>query len=470
MPHLTFLRTVSAVLASAVLLLPFGPAADADEQGQASCGLDQPAFCDTFKAPAGIGNRSGQLDGVVWGVSHVSGEDNYGGPSNGWGQAPQTVCGSPQVLAPGNDVFVCDGLLVEGQDDSQGVTGLALYPKQPFDFAGRTGKVTFDVSNDSQGSHAAWPEFWITDKPIPAPHSHEASLHSLPQNGFGLRFSGFADANGHGASCPEGSPAYVGVNSALTVSNYVLNDTDNGGHLALHGMDCVRASTAPNQLNHYEIDVSQNQIDVFGTDAGTSAPLKHLATIANANLSFTRGLIWIEDSHYNGNKFNSQGTHMFTWANVGFDGPLLPRDLAYDVNDSLTPSGKKDPNNGMDVLNTGWYVPANGSQTFTVNDVVDPNVGSGALFEFGFWYAASPPFSIGYAINGHEHTLAWPYPETESYTPRTIAVPLDLAELRAGTNTLTISPPVPMNVFNIDLIMVGAGGVVPPAAGAGSAT
>ena len=44
---------------------------------------------------------------------------------------------------------------------------LAMYPKQPFDFAGRTGTVSFDISNDSHGTHAAWPEFWLSNLPFP---------------------------------------------------------------------------------------------------------------------------------------------------------------------------------------------------------------------------------------------------------------------------------------------------------------
>ena len=64
-----------------------------------------------------------------------------------------------------------------------------------------------------------------------------------------------------------------------------------------------------------------------------------MATIANANLTFTRGLIWIEDAHYNANKFgcHCQAQHTFTWDNVGFDGPVVARDLAFDANDAMKP-------------------------------------------------------------------------------------------------------------------------------------
>ena len=261
---------------------------------------------------------------------------------------------------------------------------------------------------------------------------------------------------GRGA-CPEGT-GYVGVDSAITVNNYVENDTFNGGNLALKGMDCVKQPTSAGQLNHYEIDVAQNQIDVYGTDAGTTSPLKHLATISNANLGLTRGLIWIEDVHYNASKFNAQGTHAFTWDNVGFDGPVLPRDLTYDVNDSLTSSGLSGRNNGLPVVNLGWGIAANTTHEFTVSGVASPSTATGALLTFGFWYEATPPFVINYAINGHAHTLAWPYPDTKSFTSRTIAIPLLLSELQAGTNTITLTPEVTMNIMNVDVVLVGAGG------------
>ena len=69
------------------------------------------------------------------------------------------------------------------------VTSLAAYPRQPFDFAGRTGTIVFDVSNDSQGTHMAWPELWVTDQPVPDPFVHEGP-GGQPRNGFGIRFAG----------------------------------------------------------------------------------------------------------------------------------------------------------------------------------------------------------------------------------------------------------------------------------------
>ena len=62
--------------------------------------------------------------------------------------------------------------------------------------------------------------------------------------------------------------------------------------------------TAPENsgiINHIELKVIQNQIEVWATDAGSTV-LRKIATVTNANLSFTRGLIWLQDVHYNADK------------------------------------------------------------------------------------------------------------------------------------------------------------------------
>jgi len=341
-----------------------------------------------------------------------------------------------------------------------------MYPKQPFDFAGRTGTIVFDVSDNSQGSHAAWPEFWMSDKPVPDPFTHEASWEALPQNGFGIRFAAECAANSGCGNCPVSPVVTVGIDSAITISNFVENDSFNGGNLQVINDKCVSEPTGPGQLNHFEIRVSQNQIDVYGTDAFsgtlnlTNTPLKHLATIPNVNLTFTRGLIWIEDAHYNGNKFNTQRTNTFTWDNVGFDGPVLPRDAAYDANDSLIPSSSLgqggDPGNAL-----GWFIQANSSQSITVPNIYQTSINNaaGALLTVNF-SPQNPPITLNFSINGHHHTFAWPYPDTNGSTVRTIGIPIPLSDIQAGNNTVIFSTDSisSMIIANLDLVLVGGQG------------
>lgn len=60
-----------------------------------------------------------------------------------------TGCGTTALSYTPNDVRICDGQMFETVNDGGGVANLDAYPKQPFDFTDRTGKVTFDLSADA---------------------------------------------------------------------------------------------------------------------------------------------------------------------------------------------------------------------------------------------------------------------------------------------------------------------------------
>src|SRR5262249_49965735 len=315
--------------------------------GQANlhiCGMQlndaQVIFCETFDTPFPNTNRSGQLNGTLWGVSRVDG--------NGigfWHASTLDGCNGPQPASPdATDVVICNGQLRESVNDGGSVVTLAMYPKQPFDFANRTGTVAFDITNDTSGSHGAWPEFWITDKPVPAPFMHggPCDFCSLPRHGLGIRL----DASG--GDCPNGWRA----GSAVVVRDYMpedrgLFDPDTTG-MQIRQMGCATLSSGANgAMNHVELRVSQNQVDIYASDAG-SRTLKLINRITNANLTLTKGLIWISYCHYNADKSGvPHSIHTFTWDNVAFDGPATYRDLSFDVLDKLTPV---QPN----VLDLGW--------------------------------------------------------------------------------------------------------------------
>lgn len=454
-------------------LLVFGATSMPSFANSGSCGLPNPAFCDTFDAPAGTGNRSGDLNGTVWGVSRQLGPINSGqGQYNAVVPTLMHRCGQDVTVQPPNDVAICNGRLVEAQSDQHGVTSLAMYPKQPFDIAGRSGIIAFDVSDDSHGNHRAWPEIWYTDQPIPVPFDHFSSLQSVPRNGFGVRFAGYCppDVPGCGVRfvCPD-EPAdvpVITVDSAVVVNNYVSNDSfmDVGtGSISVQMVDCVKASSGPGDMNHFELHVSQNKIDVYGTDAGTTSPLKKIAVISNMALTLTRGLIWLEDVHYNGDKDGpDQGTHTFTWDNVGFDGPLLARDLAFDAPDRLTPVGSNYP----DLINLGWPTSSNASTplTLTIADVYNVAHATAALLTFNFY--TDNPATVSYRLNnGSWHDQAWPFPPCYmqngfvSCGLRTIGVPVPLSEVQGGTNIVQFMVSDGIAISNVDLVLVGAGGI-----------
>jgi hypothetical protein len=452
-------------------------------RGKTLCGLNDVAFCAIFDEPAGTGNRSGELDGTVWGVSRQLGYFNLGQHQYDAAVRALQITGAcpTETVSVETDIRICRGRLNEVVNDNPDitaanettesgagtVTSLAMYPKQPFDFAGRTGKVVFDVSDDSGGSHAAWPEFWITSAPVPDPFAHLSTWQSLPQNGFGIRLDGVCSP-GQGGQCGPhcaggNTTNVVTVNDAIVVRNYREDDPENGGHLQTVRDGCVRESTKPGQLNHFQVDVSENLIKVYGTNAGTSSPLIHLATIPDANLGFTRGLIWLEDVHYNANKGIDVGVHQamhtFTWDNVGFDGPVLPRDLAFDAPDSLT-SVPGYPA----LINLGWVTSASAPARIAIPKVEGRSRATGALLTFNFDNSDLSPVTLRYSLNGHApRTYRWPFPDRMANSPRTVAIPIRLSEVLSGTNHVKIwSDQDALILSNVDLIMRGAGGIVDP--------
>ena len=100
---------------------------------------------------------------------------------------------------------------------------------------------------------------------------------------------------------------------------------------------CVTKGSSNGGLNHFEVRVSQGRVEVWATDAGAKN-LHQIAVAPNAGLSFTRGVIWIEDVHYNACKdADNQCDHQLSWDNVGFDGPKPYRDLTFDLPDAGLP-------------------------------------------------------------------------------------------------------------------------------------
>jgi hypothetical protein len=453
-----------------------------------SCGMqlnDSPvAFCETFDQPSPITNRSGEMNGTLWGVQRTTGDFNYGRPA-AWPDTQLDLCGTMVPAKAESDIRVCNGAMRESMDDNLpgtfeggGVQALTMYSKQPFDFTGRTGTVAFDVTNDSAGTHSAWPEFWMTDQPVPAPFIHFGSFISHPRNGFAVRMANSVGP-GQWGECPNGNNLDKWrwtVDSAAVIRNFVMEDTvgcglgaatcvQTGLHVTL--LDCVTEDLAgPNGgFNHVELRISQNQIDVYATNAGTTSPLVHIAVVENANLTFSNGVIWIDDVHYNADKGPtsrpSQRVNTFAWDNIAFDGPVLARHLSFDVLDSKVPV-----NQGTGGVLLGWDANPMTPASVTTLPMTAANISaaSEALLLFNFWTEAPDALTFQYSVNGHAHTQAWPYPDTQAFTPRTLAVPVPVSDLVAGPNAITLS--VAGNDYtewaNVNIALLGAGGVVQP--------
>lgn len=397
------------------------------------------AFCETFDAAHPVaGTRTGDLDPVTWGVSRLGDIDGaVASPTVG-------ACGSTGPVRPPNDVRVCNGRVYEAVNDDGGQASLAMYPKQPFDIAGRTGTASFDVGDDSQGIHAAWPEFWWTDLPVPSPHGHISTESPYAANSFGFSLAQQC-TNAAGDNTGQSAP-FVGVDQMMVTRASkltLLNFTKSG---------CVRKGSTTS-LNHFEVRVSSGRAEVWASDAGTSA-LRMIAS-ANTTMPLTRGVIWQEDVHYNACKFNNQCNHTFAWDNVAFDGPAPYRDLTFDVPDHAGAS-------------IGYYMPA----TVTAPNVHWDQTPSRQLIGFT-WFPRDHQTVPDVRVNGGAwHTTPWPF-DSEVYVWRTIAVPVALSELRVGANTIEFrgeSTPV----SNINVILLAAapvpGGPPPTTTTAASTT
>lgn len=447
----TFVRSLwlLAGLVAAFMLAPTGSESVSGQSNPCGMQLNQMPviFCDTFDQPNPVTNRSGQLNGVVWGVSRMDGMGPY------WNAHSMVQCDGTRTVAPPNDVIICNGRLRVGHNDNGSVTVVALYPKQPFDFAGRTGTVSFDVTNDSSGMHGAWPEFWLTDQPVPVPFmwgSGPCDFCSLPRNGFGLRFGASE------GSCQGGWRTY----SVVVVRNYVPEEHGlfwggtSGVRIDENG--CARLSSGPNgTLNHVELRIAQNRIEVWASDAGSSS-LKLINTITNANLPITRGLIWIGDAHYNANKSGGRddSTHTYTWDNVAFDGPATYRDLSFDVLDRMQPVGTGV--NGQTRYALGWdSTPSSPAKVQTLPMTAEniANARSAMLmFNYGLFSQVS---TFNYTINGRSFSV--PSPVFSSLKGmRSVALDVPLSALQPGPQSIVLSGNNEMVVANINIVLVDA--------------
>jgi hypothetical protein len=109
--------------------------------------------------------------------------------------------------------------------------------------------------------------------------------------------------------------------------------------------------------------------------------------------------------------------------------------------------------------NLGYAVGTAG-QTFTLNGVADPSTAAAAIVTFNWFDGTHTVPSV--SVNDQAPiATAWPFGSDYSVW-RTIAVPVPLGALVAGTNTLTLSSSTTVAIANIDLILAGAGGTVGP--------
>ena len=186
--------------------------------------------------------------------------------------------------------------------------------------------------------------------------------------------------------------------------------------------------------------------------------------MTNANLTFTKGLVWLEDVHYNADKETlglglppsaSQRQHTFSWDNLAFDGPFTDRDFSFDAPDNTVPGL-----NGA--VNLGKFSLANQTSSWSVPNLPANPQAAAARVLFDFNEENNPnPTTLTVIVNGNVHTVPWPYPDQIQYTWRTFAVTIPLTDLVAGTNVVQLGADVPEVFSNVDLVLGDVTGGVP---------
>jgi hypothetical protein len=309
----------------------------------------------------------------------------------------------------------------------------------------------------------------MSNLPVPTPFNHFDSWQALPQHGFGIRFAAQVAPGGYGF-CPNGNNLNYSrwtVDSAVVVRNYVMEDTQGFGTasnppLKLNIFDCVIApADGSGVMNHIEVQVNQNEIDIYATDAGVApspTTLRKIASITNANLTLTRGLVWLEDVHYNADKGGapSERQHTFVWDNLAFDGPFTYRDFSYDALDV----GQVDA--ASNTVDLGK--PSLGNQTASwnvLNMPANPQAEAARVL-FNFDNVFNPvPTVLNVIVNGHAHPTPWPYPDTLTNTWRTFAVTIPITDLVPGTNVVQLGSDQAMISSNVNIVLVDVPGGVP---------
>jgi hypothetical protein len=458
------------------------PVGDAAPRGGPACGLSAAAFCDTFDAPSSGTGRAGELDDRLWSASRFTGTGTcLNVPTCGpWSIGPATLAqppalslsdpsvpalpacraGLPAQVYPDQDTLICDPsgdigsshLMVAVAAQNYGQNSYRI--RQPFDFSGRTGKIVFDAEGYNLGFLWGWVSLEVTDEPIPAPGYSLGALSSppynneegtaLPKNGFEVQF------NGACGSVPPSSTFSVG--SLLVVKDYAQQLVKNPSPPT-----CV--SMKQGKLNHFELDVSKGEIDVYASpysDDGKTFGAAQLLGKWPVSLPLTRGWVTITTHNHATLKYTGPAAqfpgfpHLDAWEarwdNVGFDGPAVTGWREYDVLDAKTMGS--DGTGPYEAI--GWTAPDSTkgpSATLHLAGVDTTGMTSATLSLMVYYLdtgaAADGSYTLRYRVNGkgwHDRPLG---AEEVSYLSGggsrgdlAQTMPVPVSELVPGDNTV----------------------------------
>ena len=428
------------------------PDATVLEPGDPGCGLESAAFCETFDS-ASAGGQGGDVDETRWAVSRwgnlgarIGHRGNFArltSSSSGSFMPPSadtpSLCGTDFSDIPvGQDFVVCGGQLEEVlRDDGNAFTINSMMVRQQFDFTDRTGTITFDVDAKREHGHGWWIEMWVSEEPQPVPYQLAPTVHSLPKNAIGVMWHG--DAHEEDESC-------TGVNAVFRTQDFDIRTWDNKfwepESTQVLGLDCV--NTADTVLNRFEIKLSQNRIEIFGSDAGRPETLRTIGHVDNIDLNFERGFVSFQHAHYNaakpdGDDPGNTPVQVYRWDNLGFDGPVHAPLRSFDA--PMTTSMSDDE--GDTVVQFGYELPA----TVSIEGVEIADAQQAILN-----LSVSGDDDFEYRVNGGEWTTHAGTLDSGSLT--SWSLPVALEDLQDGTNTIEVRSDEADKIGNIDISLV----------------
>ena len=443
---------------------PAGSGGRPEAGSPTSCEDDDLAFCDTFDAKTSTpGPRTGDLDPARWSVGRISPQLPTGSPSVisiPAATIPACRSGVGTSVFPNEDMLICDAndqigsahvlMAVAAQNYGQNSQRI----RQPFDFAGRTGKVVFDMEAYAENTLLGWAAIEISEDPTPTPSFPDFEYGPLPRNGLQIQFTPCDPYEG------------VGVREVRTFKDFVKTGIEPTFS------DLQACPTAEKgKLNHIELRLSKTSLEVYASDVspdGSSYPNFRLIYTADIDLPFERGYVTLTGHNHATLKYSDHAIDawLVRWDNVGFDGPVVSNHREYSLPDSLTPI-----NNGERV-NIGYKVPADeGAPAVLEFSDVDPSDVESAKLAFTVYYPACYneaeclAYNVRYRVNGgayHDRI-----PDAGELGVMLLAnqqgclnqvIELDPSELVAGTNTIELAAPTipqsyPPAVANVDLVL-----------------
>lgn len=349
------------------------------------------AFSDTFSGPLSS----------HWSLSRWRQEQSF---DPGYLGPASTVCGVANALPP-NDAVTCNGQLVVS-NASQNYGDLYLRADQQFDITGRTGTVSLDMTTSAEWL-GGYPVLLFTDGPYSAPsYDADNAAGPGPANGLLLQFSQRCIWNSTWVLAPQ----------VRTWTNYVMSAP------ATPTSPCTPTSNSTTALDHIVVRISTSAVDItangatwFHADVGAPArSFVHLGVHNHATVKYNYG---------------PAGNARFD--NFSFDGPVIAPVTVSQVADRMAPDGA-----GVNIaylLPTPVLslpsVPAN-PKAATLTLSMQANRGSDLATS-----------RLNFRLNGgtwHAVAVQDMAARTQGST-FTFQIPVDVAELVAGNNTVEFS-------------------------------